>query len=229
MSDPILPGDPPIPINLRFSTRARRLSLRVSRLDGRVTLTAPRGVSTGEAMDFARERSDWVRGHLSAFEPARPVDLGTLLPVEGRDRLVRAVATRRVHLTDGSLDVPRMSKHFGSTVEAFLKTLARDRLAVASDGYAQRLGRQVTRLTLRDTRSRWGSCTSAGALMFSWRLILAPPGVLDYVAAHEVAHLVEMNHSARFWKLVDQLRPDWRVERKWLRAHGSGLHSWRFR
>jgi hypothetical protein len=87
----------------------------------------------------------------------------------------------------------------------------------------------VARITLRDTRSRWGSCTADGALMYSWRLILAPPSVLDYVAAHEAAHLVEMNHSARFWALVERLCPDWQAERAWLRREGAALQAWRFR
>ena len=98
----------------------------------------------------------------------------------------------------------------------------------ASDHYAAKIGRRVTRVTLRDTRSRWGSCTAEGALMYSWRLVMAPPEVLRYVAAHEVAHLVEMNHSHRFWAVVEGLYPDWQAQRAWLHRHGGALHSLRF-
>ena len=109
---------------------------------------------------------------------------------------------------------------------AFLKTLARDRLAAASDHYASQLGRKVTRITLRDTRSRWGSCAHDGALMYSWRLIMAPPHVLDYLAAHEVAHLVHMNHSDEFWALTHKLSKDTDSAEAWLKAHGASLHRY---
>jgi predicted metal-dependent hydrolase len=113
-------------------------------------------------------------------------------------------------------------------VGAFLKALARERLAEASDRHAAALGRGFGRLTLRDTRSRWGSCSPDGRLMYSWRLIMAPPPVLDYVAAHEVAHLVELNHSPAYWKVVTGICPDWKVHRNWLKTQGSGLHRLRF-
>ncbi len=106
--------------------------------------------------------------------------------------------------------------------------MARDRLVAACDGHAARLGRGYRSLTLRDTRSRWGSCSAAGGLMFSWRLILAPPEILDYVAAHEVAHLAEMNHSPAFWRVVAGLCPDYARHRAWLRKHGQTLHAYDF-
>ena len=106
--------------------------------------------------------------------------------------------------------------------------LERDRILVPEATAPARLGRGYTRITLRDTRSRWGSCTSDGALMFSWRLILAAPEVLSYVAAHEVAHLAEMNHSPAFWRTVERLYGDYRPPRAWLRAEGGGLHRYRF-
>jgi predicted metal-dependent hydrolase len=124
--------------------------------------------------------------------------------------------------------VPGDAGRAGVRVGAFLKALARTRLAAASDKYAARIGRPSTRLTLRDPRSRWGSCTADGALMFSWRLVMAPPDVLDYVAAHEVAHMIEMNHSAAFWAVVAGLRPDWKAQRDWLHGQGSVLQGYRF-
>jgi hypothetical protein len=107
--------------------------------------------------------------------------------------------------------------------------VARDRLAGACDDYAARLGKPYARITMRDTRSRWGSCTSDGALMFSWRLIMTPPEVLDYVAAHEVAHLAEMNHSPAFWAVVAQLCPGYAPLRDWLKREGGALQAIRFR
>jgi predicted metal-dependent hydrolase len=120
------------------------------------------------------------------------------------------------------------NKPTGAQVKALFRLHARDALAAASDRYAHALGRTYARLSIRDTRSRWGSCSSQGTLMYSWRLIMAPPAVLDYVAAHEVAHLVEMNHQPAFWDVVAGICPDYATHRAWLRTHGDSLHRINF-
>lgn len=221
-----LPGSPPVPVVLRRSGRARRISLRVSQLDGRVTLTLPPGVPEDEALAFAASKSDWVRGHLHGRAGDVMVAPGACLPVEGCTRQVEAIPGRKVRLETDRLLLP--ADRPGPRAQAFLKELARDRLAAASDRHAARLGLPYSRLTLRDTRSRWGSCSSRGALMYSWRLILAPPEILDYVAAHEVAHLKEMNHSAAFWAVVTRLYGPSDDARHWLRNAGAELHRYRF-
>ena len=222
----VLDGDPPVELLLRRSGRARRISLRVSRLDGRVTLTLPQGVPEREALAFARDRADWIRGHLGDMSPSVAVAPGTDLPVEGRPRRIELAPGRRILLDDDRIAVP--GDTVGPRLQAFLKTRARDRLATASDRHAAALGLPYARLSLRDPRSRWGSCSSQGTLMYSWRLILAPPEVLDYVCAHEVAHLAEMNHSDRFWRVVRQLYGPYEAERRWLRAEGGALHRFVF-
>ena len=229
MPHPVLPGYPPIPVTVRFSPHAKRLSLRVSRLDGRVTLTAPRFVSEAEAMAFATERTDWIRGHLAQFTPCVFVELGTSLLVHGKQYEIVAGEKKRPRFVDAYIEVHPQTKHIGTAVETLLKDAAREALTDASQRYADQVGRKFTRITLRDTRSRWGSCSAQGALMYSWRLIMAPTEVLDYVAAHEVAHLVEMNHSDRFWAVTQRLCPEYKMHRKWLRDHGADLHRWRFR
>lgn len=221
-----LPGDPPVPVILRRSPRARRISLRVSQLDGRVTLTLPKGVPEAEALEFAREKERWIRGHLQSRTEDVRVDVGVDIPVEGVPQRVVEGAGRGVRLQADGLAVPADAA--GRRLQGWLRDLARDRLVTASDGYAQALGRPYTRITLRDTRSRWGSCSSQGGLMYSWRLILAPPEVLRYVAAHEVAHLAEMNHSPAFWTLVEQLYGPYQAPRTWLRLNGAALHRFRF-
>ncbi|MBS1302544.1 SprT family zinc-dependent metalloprotease [Loktanella sp. SALINAS62] len=219
-------GNPPIEVDLRRSAQARRLSLRVSRLDGKVTLTVPPRAPERQALDFLTEREDWLREHLRDIKPAIIVGPGTTLLIEGRQIAVLADDVRRMTLTDDSLLLPPGAG--GPAVMAFLKTRARDRLAQASDRYAALIGRRYNKLTLRDTRSRWGSCTSTGGLMYSWRLIMAPPAVLNYVAAHEVAHLEQMNHSSAFWEIVARLDPDYARHRQWLRDNGDRLHAVRF-
>ncbi|WGV17896.1 M48 family metallopeptidase [Fuscovulum ytuae] len=225
---PVLPGSPPVEIVLKRSARARRFSLRVSRLDGRVTLSLPARAREAEAMAFARSQEGWLRETLAGMPTREGVGIGSVIPVEGR--LLRLVAStgRGVRMEGEALLVPGDPAQAGARVGAFLKALARDRLVAASDRHAGVIGRRVERVTLRDTRSRWGSCAADGALMYSWRLVMAPPAVLDYVAAHEVAHLVEMNHSPRFWAVVERLYPGWQVQRKWLHAEGQALHGFRF-
>ncbi len=228
MSDPHLPGDPPIPLILRRSAQAKRISLRISQLDGRVTLTMPKRLAEREALDFARSKEAWIRKHLDARGEDVMIGEGAELPLGGRMYPILAGTGRRVQITPEGIFVPGPPERVGKRLSAHLKELARDRLAGASDDYAARLGRSYTRLSLRDTRSRWGSCTSDGGLMYSWRLVMAPPEVLDYVAAHEVAHLAEMNHSAAFWAEVTRIYGDYAAARGWLRTHGSTLHRYKF-
>lgn len=226
---PVLPGPPPVEITLRRSARARRLSLRVSGLDGRVTLTVPPRLREAEALAFARDREGWIRDALARVPPTMAVVPGARLPVEGQLLCVRPVAGRGpVRRTPAALEVPGDPGGAGARVAAFLRLLARDRLTAACDALAARAGRPYARLTLRDTRSRWGSCTADGALMFNWRLAMAPPPVLAYVAAHEVAHLVHMDHSPAFWAEVERLCPGHAAPRRWLRTEGAALHGWRF-
>ncbi|EAQ03062.1 hypothetical protein OB2597_12998 [Pseudooceanicola batsensis HTCC2597] len=228
MGHHLLPGNPPVEINLKRSSRARRISLRVSSLDGRVTLTLPRGVSEGDGIAFAAEKADWLRGHLARHGGTQVVAVGTDLPVAGRLLSIAAGAGRSVRVEGDRLLVPGDPAQLPAKLSAYLRALARDRLVAASDRYAARLGRRYTRITLRDTRSRWGSCSAQGALSYSWRLIMAPPEVLDYVAAHEVAHLAEMNHSRAFWDTVQAIHGPHEVQRRWLRTDGTALHRFRF-
>ena len=228
MGHHVLPGNPPVEVILRRSARARRISLRVSGVDGRVTLTLPPGVAERTALDFANEKAAWLRAQLSRQPDMTEVRIGSDLPVEGRLRRLLPGSGRRIQLADDTLAVPGPPETAPRRVQAWLKARARDHLAAASDHYAQAVGREYARLTLRDTRSRWGSCTHDAGLMYSWRLILAPREVLDYVAAHEVAHLVEMNHSHAFWTIVERLCPDYDTPRRWLRENGAELHRYRF-
>lgn len=223
-----LPGAPPVEVICRRAPRARRLSLRVSRLDGRVTLSLPPGVSARAGRAFAIEKAAWLRAALAA-QPARvAVGPGAWLPVEGVARQVVTVAGRGVCLDGPALRVAGPPGRAAARVRAFLIAEARARLAAAVDRHAAGLGRVPRALVLADPRSRWGSCSAAGRLMFSWRLVMAPPEVLDYVAAHEVAHLVEMNHSPGFWAVVARLCPGQAQGRRWLKQQGAGLHAYDF-
>lgn len=213
---------------LRRSARARRLSLRVSRLDGRITLSVPMRVRMDEATGFVRQKEDWIRHHLAAVPLDKTIRFGGTVDYLGVNVPIVRGQGRKVVYDGDALRVPAGDDMVGARVAAYLKLQARLRLVAASESSADRLGVSFSRITIRDTRSRWGSCTSAGNLMYSWRLVMAPPEVLNYVAAHEVAHLIEMNHSNRFWAQVARICPDYKKHRDWLREHGGALHAWRF-
>lgn len=218
-----LEGNPPIDVTLRHSARAKRLSLRISRLDGRVTLTMPQRAPQQEGIAFLRTKEPWLRSHLQEMKPATIAAIGHCIPYRGVFAPIVAGAGKRARVADDQIEVAGGAP-VGPQVKALMRHQARDALAAASDRYALQLGQSYTRLSIRDTRSRWGSCSSQGVLMYSWRLIMAPPKVLDYVAAHEVAHLVEMNHQPAFWAVVARLCPDYEIYRRWLREEGDQLH-----
>jgi predicted metal-dependent hydrolase len=222
-----LPGDPPVEVVLRRSSRAKRFSLRVSRSNGQVSMSLPLWAPEDEALAFLHDRADWVRGHLDRAPRPRLARIGEAIPVCGIPRPIEAADGRAARFADGRILVPE-GPRVGPRVKALLTAMARDRLSRAVAAHAERIGRRPGRLTLRDPRSRWGSCSAKGDLMFSFRLIMTPPEILDYVAAHEVAHLAEMNHGPAFWSLCRRLCPATDVHRKWLKDHGTGYLAWRF-
>lgn len=224
----VLPGDPPVTVHLRRSQQARRISLRVSGLDAKVTLTLPRGVRTAEGIAFATEKAAWLRQQMQSRPQTQQVGLGVRLPLVGREMQVVPGTGKRIEVVGDEILVPGSEETVGRRLATFFKHLARDHLASASDRYAADLGLRYNRISLRDTRSRWGSCSSAGGLMYSWRLIMAPQDVLEYVVAHEVAHLRHMDHSAAFWAQVRELYGPYESQRLWLREEGNALHRYSF-
>ena len=212
---------------------ARRLTLRVRSADGTAVLTMPPRTSLKSAQAFADRNAAWIGTRMAALPDRIPLVPGTILPLRGIDHriLLDPTTLRRCQVGVSSEGEPllRVSPRAvdpAGTVLQFLMHEARRDLVTAVARHAATVGKAVIRITLRDTRSRWGSCSSRGALNFSWRLILAPPLVLDYLAAHEVAHLVHMNHSEDFWRVTRSLAPETDVAEAWLKRHGSGLHRY---
>ena len=228
MNKIVLKGNPPVTVDLKRSARARQINLKVCGQDGRVTLTVPVNQPLEPAVDFAHEKSDWIRRKLSKISPPELPAFGNKIMFEGGMHYVLPGSGRKVVQCDGTLLVPGAAEQVPARLRVFLFHAARDRLVEAADRHSRALGRNYRKIALRDTRSRWGSCSSAGRLMFSWRLVMAPPEVLDYVAAHEVAHLEEMNHSPTYWKVVSRLLPGYETPRRWLKRNGQDLHRYRF-
>ena len=164
-----------------------------------------------------------------AAVPTRiPFEDGQTIPVLGRDHVIRHLpgARRGVWRAEGAIWVSGQAPHVGRRVQDYLKREARREISTRAHDKARAIERSIRRIVLRDTRTRWGSCSADGALNFCWRLVLAPEGVLDYVVAHEVAHLVHMNHSQRFWTLVGRLTGETAGPRRWLRDRGHQLHRY---
>ncbi len=228
MAEQIEIGDPPIPVIIKRSARARRYSLRISNKDGAISLTVPKYAAMAEAMNFAREQEGWMRKHLARQLKPLPLIFGGSVLFDGEYRRIEQGTGRAVRFEDGIIHVPGNADKLTAKLRAYFKTMARERLVAASVHYADMLERPIGRVTLRDTRSRWGSCTSDGNLMYSWRLIMAPREVQAYVAAHEVCHLIEMNHSDAYWTLVAGIYPDYKAKRSWLKNNGSVLHRYQF-
>ncbi|GLQ34525.1 zinc metalloprotease [Amylibacter marinus] len=226
MTETIHIGTPPITVHLRPNIRAKRYTLRISNKDGKISLTLPRGAKMQEACEFAKAQEGWMRKHLARQLPEILPAFGEQILLDGRLVTIAKATGRRVVLAGDVLNVSATSAQLGGKLRGFYKTLARERLVIASERYADALGVKMGRVTLRDTRSRWGSCTSAGNLMYSWRLMMAPPSVQDYVAAHEACHLIEMNHSQAYWALVEQIYPNYQPQRDWLRKNGARLHQY---
>ena len=214
-------------VRLKRSSRARRMTLRVPRDGGAPVLTLPQRAAAADGIAFVRERADWLRAAMGRRPLPQIVAAGAVLPVEGRGLRITPAPLHAVEVSGDALLVPE-ARPAGPVTAAGLRVLAATRLRAACDRHAARLGRPWRALALRDTRSRWGSCTHDGRLMFSWRLAMAPPEVLDYVAAHEVAHLAHMDHSPRFWATVETLLPDHASQRAWLKSEGGALMLWRF-
>lgn len=225
-------GGQPIPLNVRVNPRARRIIVKVHPSTGEVAVIAPSLRAVSPAIDFARSERGWIAERLSRIPKAVAFMPGAAIPYRGVEHILRWAGAKRGLVTIDqeawrpTIRVAGGAEFFGRRVEDWLKRQARFHLRRKVDGFAQELGVKVSRLTIRDGASRWGSCSSNGSLSFSWRLVMAPPAVLDYVAAHEVAHLQQMNHSPRFWRLVERLVGDSGAAQDWLRENGSQLHRY---
>jgi predicted metal-dependent hydrolase len=221
----------PVAVDLRRHPRARNYTLRVAGPARPPVLTMPKRGSLNEARRFLDRHSGWLKSQIERLPPATAIADGQPIPFRGVMHVIRHDRERRGTVAieaDGAtpvLVVSGDSRHLRRRVLDFMKREAKRDLERAALRHAMMLGVRVKAIRLRDQTSRWGSCTATGHLSFSWRLVMAPPFVLDYLAAHEVAHLAEMNHSRRFWNLCKSLAPHTEQARAWLLAQGAALHA----
>ena len=227
-SFPILAGDCVVEVTVRRNARARRYTLRLDRRGDGAVVTIPRRGSLTEAKAFVARHAGWIAERLDA-RPDMP-EVPVAVPIRGVMHQVLSTGSPRgririVALDEGpAIEVPGDAPHVRRRLTDHLKKEARADLAAAVAHHAAALGVRPQAIRLKDTTSRWGSASARGVLAFSWRLVMAPPFVLDYVAAHEVAHLKEMNHSDRFWVICETLCPATEAAKAWLNKNGAGLH-----
>ena len=221
-----------VSVAVKRSMRARRYTLRLRAAERDAVLTVPKRGSLAEATRFAERHAAWLMARLSRLPPQIAFADGASVPVRGVPHLIEhrpgARGTAWVETADCAprLVVAGAAPHVGRRVRDHLVRLARADLTEASARHASAVGRRIAHITIRDARSRWGSCSASGRLSFSWRIVMAPPQVIDYLAAHEVAHLVHLDHSGKFWDLVATLCPGHAAARAWLKRHGAGLHRY---
>lgn len=225
-----LPGT----VEVRRHPTARRMTLRVSRTRHAVIMTVPMECNLADAGNFLHTHLDWVRRHLRAVPKPVALAHGESIPFRGLPHRIVFTGERGhdflVRVEDGAgpprLVVAGTREGAPRRLANWLTQQATNELDKRVRLHAGRLGVRPKRIVLRDQSSRWGSCSTTRVLSFSWRLILAPPHVLDYVAAHEVAHLAQMNHGPKFWTLVARTMPQMEEARAWLRVYGMDLHRY---
>jgi predicted metal-dependent hydrolase len=215
-----------VAVSVRLNPRARRIVIRVHPATGEVIVTAPSRSGTKAAFAFVRRETQWIARQLRHLPEPVALKPGAVVPYLGENHPICHRDTSGpspVWVADGEIRVNGRIEHAPRRLADFFKREAKNLLAARAVEFAARLGSRPSRVNVRDTNSRWGSCSQTGALSFCWRLIFAPEFVRDYVVAHEVAHLKEMNHSPRFWAHVEKLSPDMDRARQWLRDHGRSL------
>jgi predicted metal-dependent hydrolase len=221
-------------VEVRRHPSARRLTLRVSRTRRSVIVTIPLQCGLDEAGSFLSRHIDWVRERLDKLPDPVPFQSGAAMPFQGEPHRVVFTGAKHTRIVETchtpgqrpEIHVPGPVDLAPHRLRRWLFDQAKSDLERRVAVHTKRLGLTAKRIAIRDQSSRWGSCSTTGVLSFSWRLILAPPHILDYVAAHEVAHLAEMNHGARFWTHVKNLVPDFEMAKRWLQIYGLDLHRY---
>ena len=218
-----------VEVSTRFSPRAKKISIKITGHNG-VELIVPRHVSEKQAMNFLYSKQDWIitKSKEIGIKTRTRFEDGAKVPIRGEVYTIEYSGTIRgkTRLEGDRLIVCGEKGVIAGRVRSFLQDLAKKEISARAEIESNKLGVDYSRITVRDTNSRWGSCSRKKNLSFSWRLIMAPRDVLEYVVAHEVAHLIEMNHSKNFWQLVESIFPAHQSSRKWLKDNGVMLHTY---
>lgn len=217
-----------VPLHVRRNSRARRILTRIDATLGAVVLVLPKRASESQGYELLYKHADWLLQRLSEIPPRIAFADGATIPICGEPHRICHLPNeaQRVRIVNGRLEAGGSLESLPQRLNAWLRAQARSLISPLATEKASAIGRKPLAVSIRDQKSRWGSCSSAGRLSFNWRLMMAPHHVLDYVVAHESAHLAQMNHSAEFWAIVAGLTVDIGSARNWLRRQGSTLHRY---
>lgn len=222
--DMVMDGET-VRVTVRRNPRAKRLIMRPDADGAGATVTIPNRATIDEARDLVLRHATWLREKLKGTPSRIDFADGGMVPYRGVDHTIRHVAGRGTAVSvNGELQVFGSAEHLPRRLTDWLRAEARAAITTLADEKVPLLAVKRGRITIRDTRSRWGSCSSEGNLNFSWRLILAPDFVLDYVVGHEVAHLAHHHHGPEFWAAVAQVTDHAGRAKLWLKQHGPALH-----
>lgn len=215
-------------LELKVSKRARRMALRLDTQRRVINLVVPHRTSLSKAFDFARTHKDWIIEKLATLPAPVPFVRGAVVPVLGLDRRISVryrpdARTTDISLTRHKILVVTNKEDPSARIARFLREKAREKIEALAHEKAALIGKNIKTVQIRDTKTRWGSCATGGHLSFSWRLIFAPYAALDYVVAHEVAHLMHMNHGPKFWALCEELSLHYEAGKSWMSDHGHTL------
>jgi predicted metal-dependent hydrolase len=220
-----------MPLTIKQHERATRITLRIEPGGRALKMTIPSGLAQREVNDFLDRHQGWLLTKLAKFSTDTGLHDGGTILFRGVSHRIQHTGSLRglteAIIVDGRpvLKVSGMPEHIGRRIATFLKKEARAELERLARFHARSIKAPINSISMKDTRSRWGSCSAEGNLSFSWRIVMAPPAVVDYLAAHEVAHLKEMTHGPHFWALCKKLCPDMETSKAWLKRHGSLLHA----
>ncbi len=214
-----------MPVVVKRNRRAKRICLRYNAKDHAINLTLPQRANMRQGLKFLEQKTSWLEETVSALPPRCKIRPGAIISIFGKEtEILYTIDRMHSHeLKHGILHVTGPAQGKTIRIKKVLRELFRDEVTAMAHAKAERINKRVNRVSIRDPRTRWGSCSENGNLSFSWRLIFAPYQVLDYVVAHEVAHLRHMNHGARFWGLVEELCPHYERHVIWLREHSHTL------
>ncbi len=215
-------------VNIKRSKKAKNIALRLDPVERVINLVVPQRTSLKTAYKFARKHEDWVLKTLDKLPEKIAFTHGTVIPVFGDQvRLDIEIDPTRKRTTvkqyDNVLSIKTYQTDPTSRITSHLKKIAKTGLADIASEKADMIGKKIKTVRIKDTKSRWGSCSKDGNMSFSWRLIFAPYEAIDYVVAHEVAHLIHMNHSRNFWKLCKELSLNYQSGKHWIKANGNSL------
>jgi predicted metal-dependent hydrolase len=224
-------ADRELPLRIVENDRAKRLTLRIETGGRGLRITVPPGLRQGEVERFLDRHRGWLETKLAKVPDKPQVRPGTKLPLRGKPLLIVHEPGKRGTAAVGEVDgapvliVHGERRHLPRRLADFLKREAKREIEPLVAKHTAKIGRAAKAVRFKDTSSRWGSCTSDGTLSFSWRIMMAPPTVIDYLVAHEVAHLREMNHGPKFWTLCKELCPRTEEARAWLKRNGNALQA----